>query len=284
MNVLLNSMSKFVITVLAACFSIGLSTVAAQIGYPMHLNTVATVFWIGEEATPENGYIDNKKSAWDDNWLEHYGGVDEPENRHGYMPAKFIPHENPFYFALPYDDFNDDGTRKSEAYHIVYWSHQKNWNESESMLKNRWIKITNDYNTCYAQWQDAGPYEYDDSEYVFGNALPKNEIAAHSGLDVSPAVRDCLDPNERDINVVSWQFVDFNQVPDGPWKKIVTTSQTSWGTYDLSPLKQFKLGIKAEDVKCKQNFQLVIKSRDHSPACVKPTSKPRLISIGWALP
>lgn len=49
-----------------------------------------------------------------------------------------------------------------------------------------------------------------------------------------------------------------------------------------SPLKQFKSGIKTEDVKCTDGFTLVIKSEDDSPACVKPDTAQKLIERGWA--
>ena len=52
----------------------------------------------------------------------------------------------------------------------------------------------------------------------------------------------------------------------------------------LSPLKQFKSGIAANDVKCQQDLQLVIKSEDGSPTCVKPDDVSRLINIDWAEP
>lgn len=51
-------------------------------------------------------------------------------------------------------------------------------------------------------------------------------------------------------------------------------------TLDL-PLKQFKSGIKTEDVKCTDGFTLVIKSEDGSPACVKPDTSKILIERGW---
>lgn len=50
----------------------------------------------------------------------------------------------------------------------------------------------------------------------------------------------------------------------------------------FSPLKQFKSGTVAKDVICSQGFQLVIKSEDGSPACVKPHDVHKLITIGWA--
>jgi len=37
---------------------------------------------------------------------------------------------------------------------------------------------------------------------------------------------------------------------------------------ELPPLKQFKLGIKAKDVTCKEGLHLIIKAKDGSPACV----------------
>ncbi|MDE1813832.1 MAG: hypothetical protein KGH87_00890 [Thaumarchaeota archaeon] len=53
-------------------------------------------------------------------------------------------------------------------------------------------------------------------------------------------------------------------------------------TITLDPLKQFKSGIAAQDVTCKQNLQLVIKSEDGSPACVKLDAAYMLIKRGWA--
>jgi hypothetical protein len=49
-----------------------------------------------------------------------------------------------------------------------------------------------------------------------------------------------------------------------------------------SPLKQFKSGITANNVECKQDLHLVIKSEDNSPACVKLDAAYMLIKRGWA--
>jgi peptidoglycan/xylan/chitin deacetylase (PgdA/CDA1 family) len=192
--------------------------------YPLHQNITTTFFWVGEPADQDNQFIDNLASIWDDKWLEHYGGIDDPTSRNGYFPAKFLPLENPFYFALPYNDYIN-GSRASDAYKVVYWANEKNWTDSESMLKNKWIKIIKGDKTAYAQWEDAGPNVYDDASYVFGNNLPKNKSANNSGLDVSPAVSDYIGLYTDNKNIVSWQFVNSEQVPDGPWKKIITTSQ-----------------------------------------------------------
>ena len=192
--------------------------------YPLHENIRTTYFWIGESADSDNQYISNLSSAWDENWVHHYGGVDDPKNRDNYMPSAFTPKENPFYFALPYNDFNDDGTRKTDAYSTVYWAGEKQWNDSQSMLKNRWIEITKDNKTAYAQWEDTGPFVYNDSNYVFGDAQPSNDVNHDAGLDVSPAVKDYLSLLHGK-NVVSWRFVNLNDVPDGPWKDVITTSQ-----------------------------------------------------------
>jgi len=51
---------------------------------------------------------------------------------------------------------------------------------------------------------------------------------------------------------------------------------------DLSPLKQFKSGTPANDVKCNDGLQLVIKVEDNSPACVISNTASILIERGWA--
>lgn len=50
----------------------------------------------------------------------------------------------------------------------------------------------------------------------------------------------------------------------------------------LSPYKQFKSGVTAEDVQCKDGLQLVLKITNDSPACVKPSTASTLILWGWA--
>ena len=194
--------------------------------YPVHQNISTTYFWVGEGSSPDNRYISNAASAWDDQWLAHYGCVDNPNNRNGYYPAACIPKENPFYFALPYNDFAN-GNRKANANNLVYWLHEKTWGPLQSMLKNQWIEITKGTKTVYAQWEDVGPFGEDDSAYVFGGATPSNPYNSHAGLDVSPAVNHFLGLNGLDTT--SWKFVDASDVPDGPWKQIITTSQIYWG-------------------------------------------------------
>ena len=51
----------------------------------------------------------------------------------------------------------------------------------------------------------------------------------------------------------------------------------------LSPLKQFKSGIKAEDVKCNTGFQLILKGSDNSPACIKKSDVSDFIQRVWAI-
>lgn len=48
-----------------------------------------------------------------------------------------------------------------------------------------------------------------------------------------------------------------------------------------SPLQQFKSGLSAVDIKCRENLHLVINSIDGRPACVTPQTKQKLIERGW---
>lgn len=179
---------------------------------------VATIFWVGEGETDENGYISNAQSAWDTRWMESFGGLDDPENRCGYLPCAFTPKENPFYVALPYSDLEDDGRRKTNA-SVVPWNDPTS---RTSILKNRWIEVRHLGATCYGQWQDVGPFEEDDHAYVFGDApSPKNQFGEKAGIDLSPALAACLKIDGSDE--VSWRHVEFADVPQGPWRDIITT-------------------------------------------------------------
>jgi len=60
------------------------------------------------------------------------------------------------------------------------------------------------------------------------------------------------------------------------------TNQSSQTTIISSPLAQFKSGISANDVKCQNDLQLVIKAEDNSPACVTPDTASKLMARGWA--
>jgi hypothetical protein len=204
-----------VLGLIAACVTLPVAPAAGS-GFQWK-PAIATVFWVGEESSDENGHIPNIASAWDSHWLDHFGGVDDPEDRCGFEPCGFKPKENPFYVALPYDDMTEGGGRKASAAQIPWRGAAR-----KSALKNRWIAIRANGRTCYAQWQDVGPFESDDVAYVFGDAAePTNKQIKAAGIDLSPAVRDCL--KVEPVADVSWRHVDDHDVPDGPWRKTVTT-------------------------------------------------------------
>lgn len=53
--------------------------------------------------------------------------------------------------------------------------------------------------------------------------------------------------------------------------------------YVLSPKKQLKLGLDHQEISCKDDRDLVFKSRDNSPACVKPSTAQKLVERGWTI-
>jgi hypothetical protein len=177
--------------------------------YPWKLNIVSTVFWIGERSSPGN-----LRSAWDAHWLASYGGVDDPKARVAFQPANFVPRQNPFYVALPYCDMKD-GRLKAEAAKVVPWFIESFRGPDKSVCQGRWIAIRHGLVTCYAQWEDVGPFRTDHWQYVFGDERPAPNVNRGAGIDLSPAVRDYLGLNG--IDTVDWRFVDESQVPRGPW-------------------------------------------------------------------
>ena len=184
--------------------------------YPWKNNIVTTVFWIGETPTANNP-VPNNKSSWDIQWMRSYGGFDDPDprGRRGYIPARFIPRQNPFYVALPYNDVTQ-GRTKSEAPRVIPWFREAFVKNGETVCKGRWVVVRNrSGKEAYAQWEDCGPFRTDHWQYVFGNQRPLPNLNQGAGLDVSPAVRDFLGLKGKDV--ASWRFVEFAEVPRGPW-------------------------------------------------------------------
>jgi hypothetical protein len=184
-------------------------------GYSWRRRIVTTIFWIGERPKGNNP-VPNARSSWDRYWYYNYGGYDnpDPDARRNFVPIHFIPRQNPFYFALPYNDVQG-GHTKHEAPQVVPWFKQAFARNGQTVLKDRWIAIQHGNKVCYAQWEDCGPFRTDDWRYVFGKERPRPNLNQGAGLDVSPAVRDYLGLGVKDA--CDWKFVEFREVPSGPW-------------------------------------------------------------------
>ncbi|MFK7910281.1 MAG: hypothetical protein AB8F34_06720 [Akkermansiaceae bacterium] len=191
-------------------------------GHKWRRGITATVFWVGEKPSERNP-TPNNASSWDTNWQTNFGGVDHPGKRKGYGPANFTPKLNPFYIALPYNDIAPGGGHHPEASKVIpwYWRAYKgsSWT---SVCKGRWVAIHYRGKVCYAQWEDCGPFNTTDWEYVFKGKAPKPNPNGNAGIDISPSVRDFL--GIRSGYRVSWKFVEDHEVPSGPWTHWNNTS------------------------------------------------------------
>lgn len=233
-----------VTALLASCSTAGAQAPGgAPAAYPMHTGIVATTFWVGEIFDPNASDGSQVYSTYDSQWAAHYGGCDGvvtsgdcgTEARsagNGYFPTSMTPRENPFYLDLPFDDVNDPAAFARRAA-VIPWAAEPGYAGHEtdpafSYMKNRWVQISNGARTCYGQIEDAGPGQYNDADYVFGSddQRPENTKFNSAGMDVSPALNGCLgfaDLNGEDDRV-DWRFVDVKDVPDGPWRTLITVS------------------------------------------------------------
>jgi hypothetical protein len=99
---------------------------------------------------------------------------------------------------------------------VIPWFKHEYRGPGQSVCRDRWIAIRKGNRTCYAEWEDCGPFLTDHFQYVFGNERPKPNPNHGAGLDVSPAVRDYLGLAPTDVT--DWQFVEVRDVPPGPWR------------------------------------------------------------------
>lgn len=212
--------------------------------YPWHTQIVATTFWVGEIFDPDAEDGSQMMSTYNADWYADYGGCDgvrvaktcKTERRTAaqhYFPTAMTPRENPFYLDLPYDDVNDEVGFASRG-RVIPWAQEAGYRKlvkdrGASLMKNRWVRLRKGERICYGQIEDAGPGKYHDARYVFGDddSRPANRRYNGAGMDVSPALNGCLGFAELDgdADLVDWQFVEASQVPDGPWKRLVTTGK-----------------------------------------------------------
>ncbi|WP_396048269.1 hypothetical protein [Aeromicrobium sp. UC242_57] len=238
-------MAAFVLACSAAVASVTAPAEAKGRTYPLHTGIVATTFWVGEVFDPDAADGSQMISTYDDHWYRNYGGCDgrivkrvcKTEKRlasNGYFPRTMKPKQNPFYLDLPYDDLNDRTGFRNRGRHLP-WAKDAKYKPyikdgRVSLMKDRWVRISRKGKVCYGQIQDAGPGEYHNAKYVFGkkNARPASKRYNNAGMDVSPALNSCLRFSSLNgqNDKVNWRFVEAKNVPNGPWKKIVT--KTKW--------------------------------------------------------
>lgn len=212
--------------------------------YPWKHDIVTTVFWVGESAAPGNP-VPNDKSSWDADWQQNFGGYDDPrpQARRGCRPAQFIPKQNPFYVALPYNDVAG-GRTKPEAAAVIPWFKAAFVREGESVCKGRWVAIRFGGKEAYAQWEDCGPFRTDHWEYVFGSGRPSPNANGGAGLDISPAVRDYLGMGGDDK--ADWRFAEVDEIPDGPWALYGANNRSAFARRNAAKLASLGAGRSAE--------------------------------------
>ena len=215
-----------------------------RILYPWKTHVTCTVFWIGEQPSGRNK-TPNHKSSWDQNWAQNFGGYDDPEpsrriadHRTGeFRPKAFVPRLNPFYIALPYNDVISHRAHKPEASRVIPWFSRMRPQPGKTVCKGRWIQIYYSGRSCYGQWEDCGPWETDDWEFVFGNKPPKTRENGGAGIDLSPSIRDYL--GLKSGAKVHWRFVEAGQVPYGPWKKYGGTAVAAGNDPDIEAQRRY---------------------------------------------
>ena len=182
--------------------------------YPWHYGITTTEFWLGELPSEDNNWISNVPTAWEDPVADS---------------------ENAWYVAVPYNDIDDVNgeTVNKESAKLIPWYDEslKNGYEFYSYIKNRWVMVKIGDKVAYGQVEDSGPFSEEYFDYVIlGGPHPKEAgNKSGSGFDISPAMDEYLGLDG--LGVSDWKFVEFSEVPAGPWREHVETQQCVWGKY-----------------------------------------------------
>ena len=179
-------------------------------------NVGTIVFWVGEEQSAGKTSPQHQ-SVWDKDWLKNFGGVDTPESaaRHDYIPVSFVPGQNPFYCALPYNDV-EHGQFKPEAPTVIPWFKQDIRSRVNLCARIAGSPYARGIESATRNGKIAARFAPTISTDVFQNERPTQNASHDAGLSVSPAVRDHL--GLAPAEVTDWRFVEVSDVPPGPWR------------------------------------------------------------------
>jgi len=159
--------------------------------------------------------------------------------------------------------FNDVDAEKENPYYVALPFNPLVYNGDDELLKrsvkNLWIQLINPLNgkSCFAQWEDVGPWFVDDYEYVFssdGSKRPAAEkyiqdfkgiylhktnkttrkILNKAGIDLSPDTADFLGISGKGI--VHWRIVPIISVPSGPWNNNISITPTHYHSPSHAPI------------------------------------------------
>ena len=107
-------------------------------------------------------------------------------------------------------------------------------------------------------------------------------------LNLQTTFAEDEDPNKIQVGLEESISTKEDSPGDEPESKEVTLEESismeeeKGDEPTLSPLKQMRSGISAEDVECKAGFNLIIKASDGSAACVSPSTASALAERGWS--
>jgi len=170
------------------------------------------------------------------------------------------------YGAGSFDNIPIDADSFSSKEANVKYSGSLNLPQHDPLYGDRitfglgWIRIFEDENDQrYYQWMRSR------SE----NLLYMNEVQKANGTFFVNSPFPEFAHKVRDSSLRGFEYVEWI-------KENVLYSKKS-----ETPLKQIAEGILPENVVCKEGLQLIFKSKDNSPACVKPQTAEKLVERGW---
>jgi len=189
---------------------------------------VTTVFWL--ENRPELiircRTIEVPGTA---NWTGNYGGLDNPDSStrpQRYSGGVYPPPESLLLCACR-TTMSMHGQFKPEAPLVIPWFKQAYTGPGQSVCKDRWVAIRKENRTCYAQWEDCGPFRTDHFQYVFQNERPKPNLNDGGWVGCFlPQSAITSDSNATDTT--DWQFCPRRgmclRVPGGATAKTTISS------------------------------------------------------------
>ena len=194
----------------------------------------------------------------------------------------FIP-----VFAQEQIEYTNTVTDTFDDFKIILETDKKTYYQGELVKIHTYVENMLDEDLNYKVY-GCGPALSID-EYIYSNIEPTIQ-----GIFCTHEIRT-FSLNASDF--LEWEYSWNQQVDVGDsWERIADgLHEITYGFDDFDinleietassivpPLKQIENGIEPEKVNCKEGLELIFKTSNNSPACVKPESITKLVERGWA--
>ena len=128
------------------------------------------------------------------------------------------PRKTPFTWRSLIMTF-PEGSIRRRASRVIPWFRREYAGKGQSVCKGRWVQIVYNKRSCFAQWEDCGPFTTEDWPYVFGDKASPSIPRTKGRALTSPLPYATIWALREEQPLSTGALWNFYRIPRGPWSK-----------------------------------------------------------------